>query len=716
MDTSLKKSKKIRLFLYRILFVASFFTMLATAWLGREAFFALKTEGQGILTGDLYYLPEFREYVSKLYTYGLIGYIGAGDDKGYALSVADSTLITAESKEAFLKEVPHTGTDMIYHLKRDIFVPLTDNVEYPLYSKEDRHLILPENVRLCAYWDGPNGKLHFFEEDIYQKDITPNRYFTSLYQPNQKTMERTNYVIALKKTDTYTSPYLQELDRLAKNYRLILFTFAISAGLFLLLFLPRLFTFRTTKRVFQEFSTFTGDLYLELKILLVVALCAFGQWRHLWCFPNSRGIRFRIVSELWLYGLIAVFFYLLLWDIRYNRLKTFKTSLIYLIYTHTKEYIKSTRWYQQSLQIYFSTFAAGILTLVCSILLGFFSLRNMVNNRDACQVIGLLLSILLLLSGLWCLRLSKRLENFVTDTRTIAEKLAAIRNGKSGDEITLSKNSLLTHMATDVADVEKGIEKAVEENLRSNRMRVELITNVSHDLKTPLTSIINYSDLLCEEELSPEAMEYAKALRSKAYRLKGMVQDVFELSKATSGNLPLEISRLDLTKLMQQTLADMDEQIQNSSLTFKSDITSHPLMIEADGEKLYRIFQNLIGNALQYSLENSRVYIEVRKHEAKACVWIKNISRQELDFDPEEIVERFVRADTSRTTEGSGLGLSIVQSFTEACGGTFTISLNADLFTAFVSFPLAEETSEETNTLGEITSADTNVDAGSIFE
>jgi len=174
-----------------------------------------------------------------------------------------------------------------------------------------------------------------------------------------------------------------------------------------------------------------------------------------------------------------------------------------------------------------------------------------------------------------------------------------------------------------------------------------------------------------------------------------MVQDVFELSKATSGNLSIEKKRLDLTKLIYQTLADMDERIQESTLTFKTNICAPPLMIEADGEKLYRIFQNLIVNALQYSLENSRVYIEVEKQEKNACVRIKNISRQELDFDPKEIVERFVRADASRTSEGSGLGLSIVQSFTEACGGTFSIDLNADLFTALVSFPLSSEPLEE---------------------
>lgn len=694
MDTSLKTSKKIRLFFYRILYIASFFILLATAWLGREAFHVYYNEGNGILTGDIYYLPEFREYISKLYTYGLVGYIGAGDDKGYALSVNDSSLATKEAKDAFANEVVHTGEDIIYHLKRDIFISLTGNINYPLYSKQDGHLILPENIRLCAYWDGPNGALHFFEEDNFQGDLTPNNYFSYRYQPNNKTMSKTNYVIALKNTEHFTSPFLQELDRLAKDYRLIIFTFIISATLFLFLYVIKFITYQSTLIIFKDFSSFTGKIYLELKLLLAILVLYFGHISHLWCFTASRHIRFRITSDLWLYGLIAVFFYLLHWDIRHNGSKILRVSLIYVIFMQIKLYIKNTKWFRKSAHIYFAAFIAGILTLISGILIGLFSMSTIPYNYRFYHLSGVSFAILLIITGLWILYLSSRFKNFVNDTMKIADKLAAISNGSSEKNVSLSKNSLLNHVVTDISNVERGIEKAVEENLRANRMRVELITNVSHDLKTPLTSIINYSDLLCDENLSPEALEYARALRRKAYRLKGMVQDVFELSKATSGNLPLEIARLDLNTLIQQTLADMEEQIQNSSLTFKLDISDYPLMIDADGEKLYRIFQNLIVNALQYSLENSRVYIEVIKQNENACVRIKNISRDEMNFDPKEIVERFVRADTSRSTEGSGLGLSIVQSFTEACGGKFSIELNADLFTASVNFPLVTTSAE----------------------
>ena len=382
---------------------------------------------------------------------------------------------------------------------------------------------------------------------------------------------------------------------------------------------------------------------------------------------------------------MGIILYLLYKDIRYNGKRFLQSSLVYTLVASIVEHFRKIGWQRKVSLLYISYLVTGIICFVAG--LGLLCQNTAMGPR--------ILALLLLIIGLMILILQKWFYRLTRDIFSISDRLEAISKGNLEAELQLSKSSLLTQMATHVTDVEQGIEAAVENTLRANKMRVELITNVSHDLKTPLTSIINYADLLCEENLPAPASEYALSLRQKAYRLKGMVQDVFELSKATSGNLPMEKTRLDLTKLMHQTLADMDERIQESTLTFKTNICNTSLMIEADGEKLYRIFQNLIVNALQYSLENSRVYIDVAQQENNACVWIKSISRQELDFDPKEIVERFVRADASRTTEGSGLGLSIVQSFTEACGGTFSINLNADLFTAFVSFPLSLEPLEE---------------------
>ena len=219
---------------------------------------------------------------------------------------------------------------------------------------------------------------------------------------------------------------------------------------------------------------------------------------------------------------------------------------------------------------------------------------------------------------------------------------------------------------------------------------MELLTNVSHDLKTPLTSIINYADLLCAEPLEGAAADYAKVIQRKADRLKHMVQDVFDLSKAASGSLPLAPAPIDLAKLIRQTLADMDEAIAASPLTFRTSLAPEAWVL-ADGERMYRVFQNLFSNALRYSLAGSRVYVELTAENGQAVARVKNVAGYEMEFDPGEITERFVRGDPSRTGEGSGLGLSIAKSFTEACGGTLEVRVDADLFCVQVALPLTEK-------------------------
>ena len=217
-------------------------------------------------------------------------------------------------------------------------------------------------------------------------------------------------------------------------------------------------------------------------------------------------------------------------------------------------------------------------------------------------------------------------------------------------------------------------------------MKVELVSNVSHDIKTPLTSIISYVDLMNQEPDLPEHVkDYVKILESKSQRLKSMVQDVFEISKAASRQLPVNIDTLDLGKLIRQTLADMSESIERSTLSIKTRIPEEPVLIKADGQRLYRVFQNLLQNALQYSMEHSRIFITLETDGTLAAVSVKNISRYEL---PERIdyTERFVRGDESRSDGGSGLGLSIAKSFVEACRGSFRIDINADLFMVTVEF------------------------------
>ena len=305
------------------------------------------------------------------------------------------------------------------------------------------------------------------------------------------------------------------------------------------------------------------------------------------------------------------------------------------------------------------------------------------------------LPVLPLIAAIWAaVYFLSRNRRLARDFGLLADQVEVIRAGNLGRPLDLPQDTDLQDMAEALNDIQAGMKAALEEQTRSERMKVELVSNVSHDLKTPLTSILSYAELLRQEELPPAAADYAKIIDEKAHRLKSMVQDVFEVSKAAADQLPVTLERLDLAKLLQQTLADMDGPIQESPLTFRMDLPAEPVMIVADGKRLYRVFQNLIQNALQYALEGSRVYLTLktaaREKMGQAEVSLRNTSKQEL---PEgvDFTARFVRGDESRTDGGSGLGLSIAKSFTEASGGTFRVETMADLFTAVVTFPLSEQ-------------------------
>ncbi len=282
-----------------------------------------------------------------------------------------------------------------------------------------------------------------------------------------------------------------------------------------------------------------------------------------------------------------------------------------------------------------------------------------------------------------------RLRRLWTDLGALAGQLSAVRAGEVESDLALQEDSDLYLMADDLNHIRQGLHQAVEERTRSERMKVELVTNVSHDLKTPLTSIISYTELLAQEPLEPPASEYVQIMGEKAQRLKAMVQDVFEVSKAASGQLPVKLERLDYARLLRQTLADMAQAIDNSGLTLRAAIPEEEVPITADSDRMYRVFQNLIGNALKYSLPGSRVYLSLAVEDGQASASVRNTSAAELKPGA-DYTARFVRGDESRTDGGSGLGLSIAQSFTRACGGELTVTTEADLFTAVVTFPAAE--------------------------
>lgn len=271
---------------------------------------------------------------------------------------------------------------------------------------------------------------------------------------------------------------------------------------------------------------------------------------------------------------------------------------------------------------------------------------------------------------------------YFDEVRTIKEATEKIANGDVNYKIEETmKFGLNKSLKEQINGIGVGLNEAVESNMKNERMKTELITNVSHDLKTPLTSIINYVDLLKTEGLDSEKAEkYLNILDTKSQRLKQLTEDLVEASKLNSGAIKLECTRLDIVQLVNQSLGEYDEKFNLKKLQIVKKIEEEPIWVMADGRKTWRLFDNLYNNIYKYAMEGTRVYLDVRKDAEMVVVSVKNISEQPLNFSADELMERFVRGDVSRTTEGSGLGLSIARSIAERHGGELKIKLDGDLF------------------------------------
>lgn len=245
--------------------------------------------------------------------------------------------------------------------------------------------------------------------------------------------------------------------------------------------------------------------------------------------------------------------------------------------------------------------------------------------------------------------------------------------------------------AENINNINDGIAKAVEERMKSERFKTELITNVSHDIKTPLTSIINYVDLLEKEDIENEtAKEYVSVLSRQSARLKKLIDDLLEASKASTGNISVNLTKLELGILLSQALGEYDEKFSNSNLQVVLNKTDEQLLVMADNRHIWRVFDNILNNIAKYAQPNTRVYIDAKRNGKMAEISFRNISKDPLNISGDELMERFVRGDSSRNTEGSGLGLSIAKSLTEVQNGNLDIKIDGDLFKVRLSLPLSE--------------------------
>ncbi len=308
--------------------------------------------------------------------------------------------------------------------------------------------------------------------------------------------------------------------------------------------------------------------------------------------------------------------------------------------------------------------------------------------------------LLILFAGIVDVIVGILLYKDVKERQGIVEGIETIAGGKVEHQIdTEELHGDNRALAVSVNSIGKGIKEAVEISMKDERMKADLITNVSHDIKTPLTSIINYVDLLKREQVDNERVQnYIRVLDEKSQRLKQLTDDLVEASKITSGNISLHFERINLMELMNQTIGEFSEKFDTKSLTTVMNVNTKDAVIEADSRRIWRVMENLFNNIFKYAMPGTRVYVTldkavkgVEEGAERIQVTIKNISENPLLCKPEELTERFVRGDESRTTEGSGLGLSIAQNLTLAQKGSFEIELDGDLFKVNLSFPVAEK-------------------------
>lgn len=315
--------------------------------------------------------------------------------------------------------------------------------------------------------------------------------------------------------------------------------------------------------------------------------------------------------------------------------------------------------------------------IICFVLsMGAFYYRN--------RIFAILLVIVCAWEGYLLLRQS-------VEKYRIMEGVKRIKEGALDAKINLDElHGENRTLAEDINNIGSGLEYAVEESTKNERMKADLITNVSHDIKTPLTSIVNYVNLLKREKIENErAKDYIRILDEKAERLKQLIEDLVEASKVSSGNVKLDMQTIDLVEMVYQTAGEFDDKFERKGLTIVTKLPSVPVYICADGRQLYRVIENLYNNVSKYAMENTRVYVEIAAKEEQVIFSIKNVSEKSLaqeNSQAGDLTERFTRGDSSRTTEGSGLGLSIAKNLTHLMGGTFDISIDGDLFKAILVF------------------------------
>lgn len=598
------------------------------------------------------------------------------------------------------------GDDLVYYARNKKTGKVITNIKPYSYQGE---MTLAEFDRIChlyctdlsCYGQYSNGTF-VNRETEYQRFVSQQAEkpgdllrLDGAYKPVDPEQAE-NYEIAFAFKDTCVqtkieTKYIYTTQELRRFLAFVIAGLGI-AGLACLLFVFRLINRRGRRALAESVAGVLRKIPLEIKFVAGCVLVMFGAETY----------RFRLVEIAALFFFAWFYLYFLFVDIIVNKLGFWKSSICYWLYKRIlrlfgkdpeydrpgilpRAYRKVRRgardWkrreynrqlslpYQQQLHHALIIYVVGMLGIIVGCFLLFFLIYVFVIPIGLAGMIAL---------SYW---FYKRYLDFVEDVGKVSQHIKYLRDGNFEQRLVLAEDSKLAPLSEDLNNLQDGLQNEIEKRMVSEKMKVELITNVSHDLKTPLTSMINYIDLLKEEHLQPDyTNDYVRVLDEKSKRLKSLIENIFDISKASSGNMNIRYEKLNMVELINQTLAECEDYLALSKLSIKKNFTDEKFYVYADGKMLWRVTENMINNAVKYSLPGTRIYLELSVKEQYICFTMKNIAGYEMNFTADSIVERFVRGDESRTTAGTGLGLSIVKSFTEAMGGKMQVDIDGDLF------------------------------------
>ncbi|MBU5298512.1 HAMP domain-containing histidine kinase [Clostridium sporogenes] len=537
------------------------------------------------------------------------------------------------TKEAYTNLEPKTNIDR-YIKNNSIY-----SISFPLKSRKAEKFSETNNLLNSLNWEG---------YIIITKDFNSNGYILKNY----------NYYNSIR-------------DRLVKE--IIIGISSLIIGIFIL----ALFKKRNclNSPILNKIKKIYNNIPLDLKLFIFILYTAvMGSYLiNLSFFYIPLGINHFVVITL-----VSIYIFYFIFNIKYAiELKKDKNKfLIQYKGSFINKLLNDFRNSNLNKNIKLKIILIMILSALLAAFILLFLLLGLHNMLIA--IIITVLYIILLIRYLF------KKANYLNEILKATEE---ITSGNLDYFIKGNDRGILGKVAHNINNMKEGYKKSLEEQVKSERLKTELITNVSHDLKTPLTSIINYIDLLKKEDLSKDEISgYISVLDRKSKRLKSLIEDLFEASKMSSGSVELNIEKIDITALLKQSIAEFEEKIKNSSLKLKFKYNDKKIYVNLDGKKTWRVFENLINNIIKYSQPNTRVYIDLIETDTKIIITMKNISHYEMDFTSHEIFERFKRGDKARNTEGSGLGLAIAKSIVELQGGNLNINIDGDLFKVIIEF------------------------------